>query len=94
MDTANAECVTIAVNSLRCIKEVQGHLENCYKRTVSDDCGVNSESELLLFRSTLLSNNCKLDSTHIVTVFNSAQTSRRRSLEVGGGGGGGAGHWY
>ena len=46
------------------LSRVQGHLAFCQERTVSDDCGVDSESKLLLSRAGKVSNNYKLHSTH------------------------------
>ena len=39
------------------LSRVQGHLAFCQERTVSDDCGVDSESKLLLSRAGKVSNN-------------------------------------
>ena len=52
---------------------VQGHLAFCQERTVSDDCGVDSESKLLLSQAGKVSNDYNF-TVHIVTVF-SAQIS-------------------
>ena len=44
------------------LSRVQGHLAFCQERTVSDDCGVDSESKLLLSQAGKVSNNYKLHS--------------------------------
>ena len=44
------------------LSRIQGHLAFCQERTASDDCGVDSESKLLLSQAGKVSNNYKLHS--------------------------------
>ena len=56
------------------LSRVQGHLAFCQERTVSDYCGVDSESKLLLSQAEVRCQIIINFTVHIVTVF-SAQIS-------------------